>query len=155
MIFRLATATALGALLIGSGAARADDALTTLQAMHMTPPVDWPTVPQEGPKADAVKKILKEKIKLPPGFHIDLYALVPDARHMAVGPQGIVTFVGTRKSKIWADRSLTQRRGGGSEGIRAVAAEEVTERSVLLPRRLPVCRRAEPHSAVPSRGVLL
>jgi len=27
-----------------------------------------------------------------------LYAIVPDARHMAVGPQGIVTFVGTRKA---------------------------------------------------------
>ena len=127
MIFRLATATALGALLIGSGAARADDALQTLQAMHMTPPVDWPTVPQEGPKADAVKKILKEKIKLPPGFHIELYALVPDARHMAVGPQGIVTFVGTRKSKIWA---VTDRSRSG-------VAEEVKEFAPSLPKRLP------------------
>jgi len=90
MMFRLASAAALGALLIGAGAVRADDALQTLQGMHMTAPVDWPTVPQTGPKADAVKEILK-KIKLPPGFHIDLYALVPDARHMAVGPQGVVT----------------------------------------------------------------
>src|SRR3546814_5784050 len=31
-----------------------------------------------------------------------LYAVVPDARHMAVGPQGIVTFVGTRKTDVWA-----------------------------------------------------
>ena len=58
---------------------------------------DIPTIPQTGPKADAIKKNL-EKIKLPYGFHIGLYALVPDARHMAVGPQGIVTFVGTRKA---------------------------------------------------------
>ena len=39
---------------------------------------------------------------MPPGFKIELYAVVPDARHMAVGPQGIVTFVGTRKTKVWA-----------------------------------------------------
>ncbi len=67
-----------------------------------------PTIPQAGPKADAIKKHL-QTIKLPAGFHIGLYALVPDARHMAVGPQGIVTFVGTRKSQIYAvtDRGKT------------------------------------------------
>jgi len=43
---------------------------------------------------------------MPPGFKIGLYAVVPDARHMAVGPQGIVTFVGTRKTKVW---SVTDR----------------------------------------------
>ncbi len=64
-------------------------------------PIEIPTIPQTGPKADALKKTLA-KIKLPRGFHIGLYALVPDARHMAVGPQGIVTFVGTRKNKVWA-----------------------------------------------------
>src|ERR1041385_2371320 len=60
-----------------------------------------PTVPQGGAKADALKRNLA-KIKLPPGFHIDLYALVPDARHLAVGPQGVVTFVGTRKNRVYA-----------------------------------------------------
>jgi len=67
-----------------------------------------PTVPQTGPKADAIRKHL-EKIKLPPGFRIGLYALVPDARHIAVGPQGIVTFVGTRKAQVYAvtDRGKT------------------------------------------------
>ena len=122
----VASAAALAAALVGSGAARADDALQTLQAMHTNTPVDWPTIPQTGPKADAVKEILT-KIKMPPGFHIDLYALVPDARHMAVGPQGVVTFVGTRKSKIWAvtDRSRT--------GV----AEEVKEFAPTLPKKLP------------------
>ena len=37
------------------------------------------------------------QIKVPDGFKVSLYAAVPDARHMAVGPQGVVTFVGTRK----------------------------------------------------------
>ncbi|WP_296988845.1 PQQ-dependent sugar dehydrogenase, partial [Thalassospira sp. UBA1131] len=44
--------------------------------------------------------------KLPDGFKIGLYAIVPDARHIAVGPQGVVTFVGTRKDKVW---SVTDR----------------------------------------------
>ena len=89
MKLHIASAAAIAAALIGSGVARADDALQTLEGMHMTAPVDWPTIPQDGPKADAVRQILKDKIKLPPGFHIELYALVPDARHMAVGPQGV------------------------------------------------------------------
>jgi hypothetical protein len=125
----VASAAAIAAVLIGSGIARADDALQTLEGMHMTPPIDWPTIPQGGPKADGIRQILKDKIKLPPGFHIDLYALVPDARHMAVGPQGVVTFVGTRKSKIWAvtDRSRT----GVESGI------EVKEFAPSLPKKLP------------------
>ncbi len=67
-----------------------------------------PSIPQTGPKADAIRKNLT-KIKLPRGFRIGLYALVPDARHMAVGPQGVVTFVGTRKDRIYAvtDRAKT------------------------------------------------
>jgi glucose/arabinose dehydrogenase len=64
-------------------------------------PMDMPQIPQEGSKAAAIKKTLAQ-IKLPDGFHIGLYAIVPDARHMAVGPQGVVTFVGTRKSKVYA-----------------------------------------------------
>ena len=51
------------------------------------------------------------KIKLPDGFKINLYAVVPDARHMAVGPQGIVTFVGTRKDAVWA---VTDRNKDGT-----------------------------------------
>ena len=41
-----------------------------------------PTIPQGGAKAAALKKNL-EKIKLPHGFHIGLYAIVPDARGAA------------------------------------------------------------------------
>ena len=58
-------------------------------------------IKQGGPQADAIRKTLKG-IKLPAGFKIDLYALVPDARHMAMAPQGTVLFVGTKKKKVWA-----------------------------------------------------
>jgi hypothetical protein len=88
MRIRIMSAVALAALIVGMGGAKAEDNLQTLEGFHMTAPIDWPTVPQTGPKADAVREILK-KITLPPGFHIDLYALVPDARHMAVGPRAL------------------------------------------------------------------
>ncbi len=64
-------------------------------------PLELPQVPQGGAKAAALAKNLA-RIKLPRGFHIGLYAIVPDARHIAVGPQGVVTFVGTRKTKLYA-----------------------------------------------------
>ena len=41
----VASAAALAAALLGSAAATADTALETLEGMHMTAPMDWPTVP--------------------------------------------------------------------------------------------------------------
>ena len=67
-----------------------------------------PPVPQEGPNADALRENLK-RIKMPPGFKIDLYAVVPDARHMAVAPSTNMLFVGTRKNTVWA---VTNRNSG-------------------------------------------
>jgi len=67
-------------------------------------------VPQTGDYADQLRNNL-ERISLPPGFKINLYAVVPDARHMAVGPQGVVTFVGTRKDAVWA---VTDRNKDGT-----------------------------------------
>jgi len=57
-------------------------------------------VPQTGPRADALRESLKA-IKLPPGFKIDLYAVVPDARQIAVDPSNGDVFVGTLKSTVW------------------------------------------------------
>lgn len=67
-----------------------------------------PSVPQTGKNADAIRENLK-RVKLPPGFQIDLYAVVPDARHMAVAPSTNMLFVGTRKSTVWA---VTNRNSG-------------------------------------------
>jgi glucose/arabinose dehydrogenase len=66
-----------------------------------------PVVPQEGKNAAAIRENLK-RVKLPPGFKIDLYAVVPDARHMAVAPSTNMLFVGTRKTTVWA---VTDRNG--------------------------------------------
>ena len=96
MKLHLKTTVALLTLVAAPAAAQpappTPNALETLGAMHPTgSTADWPEVPQSGPKAEQVKQNLA-KIKLPPGFHISLYALVPDARHIAVGPQGVATF---------------------------------------------------------------
>jgi glucose/arabinose dehydrogenase len=66
-----------------------------------------PPVPQEGKNATAIRENLK-RIKLPPGFKIELFAIVPDARHMAIAPSTNMLFVGTRKTTVWA---VTDRNG--------------------------------------------
>jgi len=77
-----------------------------------------PPVPQHGANADAIKENLK-KVKLPPGFRIDLYAIVPDARHMAVAPSTNMLFVGTRKTTVWA---VTDRNSDGiADEVKAFA----------------------------------
>ena len=75
-----------------------------------TTDLNIPTVPQTGRRADAIRNNLKN-IKLPPGFKIDLYAIVPDARHMAVAPSTNMLFVSTRKTTVWA---VTDRDSDGA-----------------------------------------
>ncbi|HEY8384046.1 MAG TPA: PQQ-dependent sugar dehydrogenase [Microvirga sp.] len=75
--------------------------LDRLGAFQATGTEEPKPIPQEGRRADSIRRNL-EKIKLPQGFKIDLYAIVPDARHMAVGPNAGVVFVGTRKSNVYA-----------------------------------------------------
>ena len=60
---------------------------------------DHTYIDQNSEKAASLRKILKN-ITLPDGFQIELYAVVPDARDMAMAPQGTVLFVGTRKDKV-------------------------------------------------------
>jgi glucose/arabinose dehydrogenase len=77
-----------------------------------------PVVAQTGSKAEALKNNLK-RVKLPPGFKIDLFAIVPDARHMAVAPSTNMLFVGTRKTTVWA---VTDRDSDGvADEVKAFA----------------------------------
>ncbi|MGB8339341.1 MAG: PQQ-dependent sugar dehydrogenase [Burkholderiales bacterium] len=85
-----------------------------------------PPVPQAGKNADAIRENLK-KIKMPPGFKIDLFAIVPDARHMAVAPSTNMLFVGTRKTTVWA---VTDRN---SDGV----ADEVKQFAPSLKFQVP------------------
>src|SRR4051812_12673888 len=51
---------------------------------------------------DYAKTLPLDKIKLPAGFKIDVFAEVPDARSLAISPSGTV-FVGNRdKDKVYA-----------------------------------------------------
>ena len=61
---------------------------------------DHTYIEQGGQKAENIKKTL-QNIVMPAGFSIELYAIVPDARDMAMAPQGTALFVGTRKDKVW------------------------------------------------------
>ncbi len=117
MFARIAAVAPLSLLLATGVYAQGADNLKKLDGMKSTGAVDE-MVPQNGPKADALRRNLAS-IKLPPGFKIELYALVPDARHIAVGPQGVVTFVGTRKSKVY---SVTDRgKTGVAEDVKVFA----------------------------------
>jgi glucose/arabinose dehydrogenase len=74
-----------------------------------TTDLNIPVVPQTGANANAIRANLRN-IKMPPGFKIELYAIVPDARHMAVAPSTNMLFVGTRKTTVWA---VTDRNSDG------------------------------------------
>ena len=74
-----------------------------------TTDLNIPVVPQTGRNADAIRANLKN-VKLPEGFKIELFAIVPDARHMAVAPSTNMLFVGTRKTTVWA---VTDRNSDG------------------------------------------
>lgn len=55
------------------------------------------------PDADAVASIQQnlKHIHLPPGFKIELYAMVPGARSIAIDPTTGTAYVGTRKNAVW------------------------------------------------------
>ena len=102
--------TLISVLAASVGVAHAEEqAIEKLKTMRVsgTDP-NLPLVPQTGKNADAIKENLK-RIKMPPGFNIALYAIVPDARHMAVAPSTNMLFVGTRKTSVWA---VTNRNSG-------------------------------------------
>jgi glucose/arabinose dehydrogenase len=121
----LTTAAAVG-LTASIAYAQAGDNLEKLSNFKTTGTTEFVTVEQAGEFADGIRKNL-ENISLPDGFQIALYAVVPDARHMAVGPQGIVTFVGTRKTEVW---SVTDRNKDGK-------ADEVKNFAPSLAKAIP------------------
>ncbi|MBA1149110.1 PQQ-dependent sugar dehydrogenase [Ectothiorhodospiraceae bacterium WFHF3C12] len=96
------TVIAVLLLMLATAATAQLDNIEKLQDFKSTgTDLDIETVPQDPETAKAIRNTL-ERIELPPGFEIDLYAIAPDARHMAVGTNVGVVFVGTRKTKIWA-----------------------------------------------------
>jgi len=109
-LLKLLLALTAAGMVVGASAQAPKDNMSNLKQMKVSgTDLNIPTIPQEGRKADALRANLK-KIKLPPGFKIELYAVVPDARHMAVAPSTNMLFVGTRKTTVWA---VTDRNSEG------------------------------------------
>ena len=116
---KLLLALAAGGLAWGAAAQAPRDNISNLKQMKVSgTDLTIPPVPQEGKNADAIRANLK-RVKLPPGFKIDLFAVVPDARHMAVAPSTNMVFVGTRKTTVWA---VTDRNSDGvADEVKAFA----------------------------------
>ena len=86
--------------------AKGDEAnLAKLGAYKRTDTGAMERVPQGGKYAENLKKVL-QKIRMPDGFKIELFAIVPDARTMAVSRNKAAVWVGTRKTAVW---SVTDR----------------------------------------------
>ena len=83
------------------GTAVAQSNLEKLGNMQTTGVTEITYIEQSGANAAAIRDTL-QRIKMPSGFKIALYAIVPDARHMAIDPNGVVLFVGTKKTDVWA-----------------------------------------------------
>ena len=110
MKFKFALVALATAAVASTAVAQSRDNLSTLKQMKVaTTDLNIPVVPQDGRNAAAIRENLK-KVKLPEGFKIDLFAIVPDARHMAVAPNTNMLFVGTRKTTVWA---VTDRNSDG------------------------------------------
>jgi len=83
-------------------------------------------IPQTGSHADALRGSLKA-IRLPPGFRIDLYAVVPDARQIAVDPSTGDVFVGTTRSHVWRVTDRAKRH----------VADDVTAFATSMSLKMP------------------
>lgn len=128
MVHTLKLLPLAAALLLATTAALAADKdnLGKLSQFKPTGTAPAEHVPQTGQRADSLRENLKA-IKLPPGFKIELFAVVPDARHMAVEPSTGVVFVGTRKNRVWQVTDRTKRR----------VADDVVAFAASVPFKVP------------------
>ena len=101
-------------------------ALLSLAVVTKTHAAPAGQIPQTGSHADALREKLKA-IKLPPGFRIDLYAVVPDARQIAVDPLNGDVFVGTTRSRVWRVTDRAKRH----------VADEVTAFASAMSLKMP------------------
>lgn len=100
MTLRSAFLFALAAGLSGPAFAQSGNLDKLLDFKTTGTPLELEYVDQAGPNVDRIREHL-ERIDLPPGFRIGLYAIVPDARHMTVGRNVGAVWVGTRKTNLY------------------------------------------------------
>ena len=98
------------ALSLGAGTTFAKDdeaALEKLGAFKRTDASPMKSVAQDRQYADNLRRVLQQ-IKLPDGFKIELFAIVPAARGMAVSRNTSTVWVGTLKNVVYSvnDRDM-------------------------------------------------
>ena len=79
----------------------ADENVKKLSNFKKTGTAAGIVIPQDTKFAANIKKNILPKIRMPAGFKIELFALAPDARHMAVSRNKGTVWIGTRKTKVW------------------------------------------------------
>ena len=82
-------------------AAGDDENIAKLSSFKKTGTAAGEVIPQNTKFAENVKANIISKVNLPAGFKIELFAVVPDARHMAVARNKTTVWIGTRKDKVW------------------------------------------------------
>ncbi|HEX4330493.1 MAG TPA: PQQ-dependent sugar dehydrogenase [Usitatibacter sp.] len=97
----LAVCIALSSSAVTAFAKDDDAALEKLGAFKRTDAAAMKRVPQDPKYAENLRKVLQQ-IRLPEGFRIDLFAIVPDARGMAVSRNTATVWVGTLKSTVYS-----------------------------------------------------
>ena len=92
----------------GAFAAGDEENIAKLSSFKKTDTKPGIVVPQDTKFAENVKKNILPKVNMPAGFKISLFAVVPDARHMAVARNKTTVWIGTRKDKVWqaTDRDM-------------------------------------------------
>ena len=86
-----------------------DDVINKLSAFKASgADYSWDRVPQDTKYSENVKKNIISKLKLPANFKVELFAVVPDARNMAVSRNKGAVWIGTRKDRVWqaTDRDM-------------------------------------------------
>jgi len=89
-------------------AAGDDENIKLLSSFKKTGGGPGEVIPQDTKFADNIRKNILPNIRMPAGFKIDLFAVAPDARHMAVSRNKGTVWIGTRKTKVWqaTDRDM-------------------------------------------------
>ena len=85
-----------------------EENLSLLGSFKRTDAAMGESIPQDTKFAENVRKNILPNIKMPAGFKIELFAVAPDARHMAVSRNKGAVWIGTRKDKVWqaTDRDM-------------------------------------------------
>jgi|TARA_B110000259_G_scaffold20486_1_gene21351 hypothetical protein len=96
---------------ISSFAAGDEENIKKLSSFKNTGTQAGVIIPQDTRYAANIKKNILPHIKMPPGFKIELFAVAPDARNMAVSRNKGTVWIGTRKTKVW------QATGAGNSVI--------------------------------------